>query len=102
MPYYSKKEYKLKGFEKSKRKNTMYNALLEPRKSSGLSKDKKIIKIPFGHSKMQNYHDKTGLNAYPHLIHGDKERRRLFRARHKGYLRKGYYSPSFFSYYYLW
>lgn len=96
MPYYSKKEYKLEGYEKSKRKGKQYNALLK-RKSDG-----RIIRVPFGDNQMQNYRDETGLNAYPKLIHNDKNRRRLFRARHKGYLRKGYYSPSWFSYHILW
>jgi len=96
MVYYTKTDHKLIGFQKARRRNTMYNALLQ-RKS-----DKKIIRIPFGDSTMENYQDLTGLNLYPHLIHGDKERRRRFRARHKGFLKDGYYSPAYFSYYYLW
>jgi hypothetical protein len=96
MVYYKMAEYKLKGFEKSKRKRKMYNALL-------LNKETKtIIKVPFGDNQMQNFTDKTGLNSYPNLIHGDDKRRKAFRARHKGYLRKGFYSPSYFSYHYLW
>jgi len=96
MVYYSMKEYKLDGFEKSKRKDKMYNALLRQRRTN------KIIKVSFGHNKMQNFHDKTGLNAYPKLIHGDPVRRRLYKARHKSYLKVGFYSPSYFSFYYLW
>ena len=95
MTYYKKTDYKLLGFEKSNRANKQYNALLQ-RKT-----DNKIIRVPFG-SKMENYQDKTGLNLYPHLIHGNKERRRLYRARHKVYLKDGYYSPSFFSIKFLW
>lgn len=96
MVYYKKTQYKLLGYEKAKRKRKMYNALLERKQ------DKKIIRVPFGDNKMENYHDKTGLNLYPHLIHGDKERRRRFRLRSKGYIKIGYYSPGFFSYYVLW
>jgi len=96
MTYYKKTDYKLIGYEKATRKRKMYNALLER------NTDKKIIRVPFGDNQMENYHDLTGLNLYPNLIHGDKERRRRFRIRSKGYLRKGYYSPSFFSYYILW
>lgn len=96
MPYYSKKDYKLLGFEKSNKKDKMYNALLENKKNG------RITRVSFGHNKYENYRDITGLNAYPHLIHGDKNRRKSFRARHKGYLKTGFYSPSFFSYYYLW
>lgn len=96
MVYYKQTEYNLLGYEKATRKRKMYNALLQ-RKT-----DNKIIRVPFGDNEMENYHDLTGLNLYPHLIHGDKERRKHFRTRHKGYLKKGYYSPSFFSYYILW
>lgn len=96
MVYYKKTDYKLLGYEKATRKRKMYNALLE-RKT-----DKKIIRVPFGDNQMENYHDKTGLDLYPQLIHGDKERRRRFRIRSKGYIKDGYYSPGFFSYYILW
>ena len=94
--YYKKTDYKLLGYEKATRKRKMYNALLERKK------DKKIIRVPFGDNQMENYHDLTGLNLYPHLIHGDKERRRLYRARAKGLVKKGYYSSSYFSFYCLW
>jgi hypothetical protein len=96
MPYYKITDYTLIGYEKATRKRKMYNALLER------ETDKKIIRVPFGDNQMQNYHDLTGLNLYPHLIHGDKERRRRFRIRSKGYLKAGYYSPSYFSFYCLW
>ena len=95
MPYYSKKDYKLLGFRKSNVKGKMYYALLENKQT------KRLTRVHFG-SMMENYRDITGLNAYPHLIHGDKARRKAYRARHKGYLKDGYYSPSHFSFYYLW
>ncbi len=94
--YYKKTEYILSGYEKSKRKGKMYDALLIRKK------DNKLIRVPFGDSKMMNYKDETGLNLYPHLIHGDNKRRRLFKSRHKGYLKSGYWSPSWFSFYILW
>ena len=96
MTYYKKTEYNFLGFQKSARKNKMYDALIINKKTG------KIKKISFGDNTMGNYRDKTGLNLYPHLIHGDKKRRALFHARHKGFIREGYYSPSFFSYYFLW
>jgi hypothetical protein len=96
MVYYSKKEYKLLSYESSHRKNKMYNAVLQNKKTL------KSVKVPFGDNKMENFRDATGLNLYPRLIHGDAKRRKNFRARHKGYLKDGYYSPSFFSYYILW
>jgi len=93
--YYSKAYYKLIGYRKSKTKHKMYDAILR-------SNDGKYKYIPFGDIKYENYQDMTGLNLYPNLIHNDKERRKRFRARHKGFLKKGYYSPSYFSYYILW
>lgn len=96
MVYYRKSEYILIGYEKAKAKDKMYNALLQRKK------DNKIIRVPFGHNKMGNYQDKTGLNIYPQLIHNDLKRRKSYRTRHKGYLKNGYYSPSFFSYNILW
>ena len=92
--YYSKKEYKLLGYRKSKRKNSMYDAILE--------KGGKKYYVPFGDKRYMNYRDLTKLNLYPHLIHNDKERRRRYRARAKGKVKDGFYSPSWFSYHVLW
>jgi len=94
--YYLKSEYNLQGFRKSTRKGKMYDALL-------INKDTgKIIKVPFGDSTMGNYQDKTGLNLYPQLIHGDKKRRSAFQSRFKHFLKDGYYSPGDFSFRILW
>jgi len=95
MVYYNMTNHRLLGFEASENKNKMYNAIL-------LSNTGKLIKIPFGEKRFENYQDKTTMNLYPHLIHGDKERRKRYQQRHKVFLKKGYYSPSYFSYYYLW
>jgi hypothetical protein len=89
-------DYKLEGYEKAKAKGKMYNALLK-RKSDG-----KIIKVPFGDNKMENYQDKTGLNLYPELIHGDEKRRKNYRSRAKGRVKDGFYSASWFSFNILW
>lgn len=94
--YYKKTEHKFIKFQKSKRKNKMYDAIIK-RES-----DNKLFSIPFGDKRYENYHDKTGLNLYPSLIHGDKKRRENYRKRHKIHLRNCCYSPSYFSYYYLW
>ena len=96
MTYYLIKDYKLVGFQRSNTQHKMYDALLQNRKT------KSISKVPFGDNRYENYQDKTGLNLYPNLIHGDKNRRRLYRARHLKDLKKGYYSPGHFSFYYLW
>ncbi len=96
MVYYKKSDYKLLGYEKSTRKNKMYDAILQKKS------DNKIIRVPFGDIRYENYQDLTGLNLYQHLIHGDKERRKRYQNRHKVFLRNGYYSPSYFSYFILW
>ena len=87
MVYFDKKNYKLVGFQKSSKQNKMYDAIIK-------SKLDKIHLIPFG--------DKTGLNLYPNLIHNDKTRRKNYRRRHQIHIKNGFYSPSYFSYYYLW
>lgn len=96
MVYYKKTDYKLLGYRKSKRKNAKYDAVLQNKKT------KKTYKVPFGDNRYENYRDLTGLNFYPHLLHGDKKRRKLYRARHKKDIKAGYYSPGYFSYFVLW
>tara|TARA_R110000782_G_scaffold175932_1_gene267049 strand:- start:1448 stop:1738 length:291 start_codon:yes stop_codon:yes gene_type:complete len=96
MVYYKKKQYELLGFQKSNRKGKMYDAIIQNILT------KKSINVPFGSVSYQNYQDKTGLNLYPELIHGDKKRKILYKARHKHNVRSGYFSPGYFSYKYLW
>jgi len=96
MPYYSKKDYKLLGFRKSNAKNKKIYALLENKLTN------KTVKVHFGDTRYQSYRNITGVYLAPSMIHGDKKRRASYRARHKGYLKDGYYSSSFFSYHYLW
>lgn len=96
MVYYNKKKYELLGYERATREGKMYNAVLRDRTTL------RFVRVPFGSTTYGNYKDITGLNYYPHLIHGDKERRRLFRLRNKHNLRDGFYSPSWFSHYILW
>ena len=96
MVCYDMKEYKLLGFEKSRVKDKMYAAILENK----LTGRERIVN--FGSKSYENYRDKTGLNLYPQLIHGDSKRRALYRARHKNNVHSGFYSPAYFSYYYLW
>jgi len=96
MVYYKKTDYKLLGYEKATKKGKMYNAVLQNKTT------KKTHKVPFGSSEYENYRDLTGLNLYTHLIHGDKKRKKLYRARHKKDLKDGYYSAGYFSYFVLW
>ena len=94
--YYSNKVYKLQNFRKSKTKKKKYDAILLNKETG------RTVAVPFGDTRYENYHDKTGLNLYPHLLHGDKVRRRAYRARHAKDLRKGFFSPGYFSYCFLW
>lgn len=96
MSYFSKKEYKFLEFRKSKAKNKMYAAILKNNETG------RKHTVNFGSTKYQNFTDKTGLNLYPHLIHGDSKRRKSYRARHRKDLRDGYYSAGRFSWEYLW
>ena len=83
MTFWDKKDYKLVGFEKSERKNKMYNAILK-------SKFGLYHRVPLGDKRFEIFRDKTGLNLYPHLIHNDEERRKNYRKRHQVYLKEGY------------
>jgi hypothetical protein len=94
--YYSKKNYTLRGFRKSNRKNKKYYALLEDKQHH------KLIKVHFGSTLYQHYKDATGLSDYVYLNHNNEERRRRYRARHNKDIRDDYYSPGYFAYFYLW
>lgn len=96
MTYFSKKEYRFIKFEKSKTKNKKYDAILENKKT------KRLRRVPFGDSRYEQYQDTTGLGFYSNKDHKDKQRRLNYRNRHEVYLKEGYYSPSFFSWVYLW
>ena len=93
--YYSKQDYKLIKFERSKVKGKQYAAILENKQT------KRQYKVNFG-SMMENYQDKTGLNLYSQLIHGDKKRRANYKSRHSKDIKEGYYSPGYFALNFLW
>lgn len=85
--------YKLLGFEISQTKNKKYDAILENK----FTKD--IKRIPFGDVRYYHYFDKIG--HYSHLNHNDKERRKLYKIRHKNE-DKNKFSSGYFSLKYLW
>jgi hypothetical protein len=94
--YYSFEDYKFKSFEKSDTLNKKYNAILLNKTT------KKEIRVPFGDSNYGQYKDSTSLGLYSKNDTLDKKRRELYRLRHKKDLKDGYYSPGYFSYFYLW
>lgn len=89
------RNYKFDHFRKSHTKGKMYDAILINKKT-GRHKT-----IPFGDNKMENFTDKTGLSLYPHLVHGDRKRRKNFRSRHRKNASHKF-SSAWFSFYFLW
>jgi hypothetical protein len=82
-----------------------------PHKYMAIMKDGK--KVRFGHQDYEQFRDsvpvKMGGGQWSHVDHGDRKRRDNYRKRHGGVLNKEgkpafkvKYSPSWFSYYYLW
>ena len=88
--YYNKQDWKLVAFEKSKKKYKKYSAIL-----FNIYTDRSV-RVDFGDLRYSHYKDRVHLGLYKHLDNNDLERKRLFRARHKGFLKKGYFSPVFF------
>ena len=85
-------------FEKSNIKGKKYSVITPSGK-----------KIHFGSSEMQHYKDTTGLGAWSHKDHLDKERRKRYLARAKGIKNKNgkltWKDPESANYYsikYLW
>ena len=82
-------------FQKSKSKNSKYDAILLDK----ISKRKQTIS--FGHKDFGQFKDTTGLGLYKRLDHLDPKRRKSYLARHAHTLNKKY-SRSWFSAKYLW
>lgn len=94
--YYPMSEYDFVEFEKSHLPKKKYNAVLVNKKTE------RETRVPFGQKGYYHYEDTTGLNKFYNYNHYDKERRKRFQQRHKGFLKEGMYSPAYFSYFYLW
>ena len=88
-------EYECRGFRISHAKNQKYDAVLVHKKTSTQ------ILLPFGGATTKTYHDLTGLNAFPTMLHHNNELRRLYHKRNDKRLRCGYFSASYFSGKYL-
>ena len=96
MVYYKKSQYNLINIQKSDRKGKKYTAVLQ-QKPAG-----KIKYIHFSALGYQQYRDSTKLKLYKKYDHGDKKRKDNYVARHKGFIKPGYYSPGYFSLKFLW
>ena len=97
---YLKSEYRLIGFEKSKRAGKKYDAILQNKKN----KNEREKRVPFGAVGYSTFSDKTGLGLYN--THKDKVRLNAFRNRFRKLIKnrdyRSYYSPIWFSSEYLW
>lgn len=93
--YYSMDDYKFSHFEKSRRHMKKYDAIIEHKRTN------KQVRIPFGAIGYDQYDDQA-LGLYDDYNHYDSRRRKLYRNRHKKWLKDGFYSPSYFSWRYLW
>ena len=89
-------EYELQGFERATAKNKKYTAVLRHKKS-GATRG-----MSFGDKRYEQYKDSTGVGVYSHMDHNDSHRRALYRQRHQNDMRRGHFSPGYFSLVYLW
>jgi hypothetical protein len=85
-------------FEKSKRKDKKYDAVLQNKQTN------REVRVPFGAIGYEQFRDSTGLGLYTKDNHGDKNRKRNYRSRHSKEMAsfKEFYSPGFFAMRYLW
>ena len=93
---YSKKEYSFVRFERSKNPKKKYDGVLR----NNLTK--REVRVSFGARGYEQYFDRTGLGYFTKDNHEDKVRRKSYRARHKGFLKPGFYTPANFSWEFLW
>ena len=89
-------EYVFVRFEKSHLKHKKYDAVLRKKRTKSVFKI-----IPFGQVGYSQYKDKTGLGIYSNVDHNNKERRRLYKLRHRGENERKF-SSGYFSWKYLW
>ena len=89
-------ENELIKFQKSNTKNKKYDAIIENKQTG------KQYTIPFGDVRYEQYKDSTGLELYKNLNHYDEVRKSHYKIRHANTFNKYYFSPSYFSWKYLW
>lgn len=92
--YYSMREYKFVRFAVSRTKGKKYDAFIVD--AHGNEK-----RIHFGAKGYEQYKD-TALGCYSEFDHEDEARRKNYQARHKHYLKPGFFSPEYFAWTYLW
>lgn len=90
------KKYDLAFITPSKRKFKKYDAVLKEKMS------RRAVTVSFGDMRYQHFKDQTTDKTFKHLNHLDPVRRWRYKKRHEGHIKKGYYSPGYFSMKYLW
>mgnify|MGYP001626830354 CR=1 FL=1 len=95
MVYLKMKLFKVNNIYKSPIKHKKYRVAL-------VHKNGTVKTMDFGDKRYEHYRDKTNVKLYKYLDHNDRVRRKRYIARHKMHIKKGYYSPSYFSMKYLW
>lgn len=93
---YPKRDYDLLTFEKSRRKNKKYDAILKNKITH------KLVRVPFGDSRYGQYMDTTGLDLYSHLDNNDPSRLASYWNRHRKDVDLDHYTAGNFSLKYLW
>ena len=98
MVYLKMKLFKVNNIYKSPIKHKKYRVSLVHKRNGT------VRTMDFGGDpkRYEHFKDKTPIKLYSHLDHNDKVRRRSYKKRHQIHIKKGYYSPSFFSMKYLW
>lgn len=94
MVAYEKKKFRFKEFLPGKFPKKYY-AVLENKIT------KKLVQVPFGDQRYEQYKDSTGLGLYSEKNHLDKKRRKNYRARHQHDNLKDW-SSGYFSWKFLW
>lgn len=93
---YKKSKYTFLGFRESNSYNKKYDAIIKNKNTN------KIVSIPFGDKRYEQYKDSTPLKLYKKLNHMDKKRRDAYRKRFTHLYNPKYYSSTYFSWNYLW
>lgn len=95
------KDYKIVRFEKSPLRDKKYRVYLEPK--SKLSSDRTALRsFDFGQTGYEHFKDSTPLKLYSKDDHNDQKRRELYRNRFRHLYDPEVYSPTYFSWNYLW
>lgn len=98
---FSVKDYKIVRFEKSPLRDKKYRVYLEPK--SKLSSDRTALRsFDFGQTGYEHFKDSTPLKLYSKDDHNDQKRRELYRNRFRHLYDPEVYSPTYFSWNYLW